>query len=340
MDAGLVSSLSGALAQSKRVDLIANNLANADTPAFKGNDLSFEESLQGAHHEDLRNDIPTRPYKDSELLSEAGKERRAVLYGAEYTDLRAGSYRQTSNPLDIAIQGNGFLEVLTPQGIRLTRAGNLALDAGGRLTTQDGFLVLGPGAANTNPAPAAGPAPAGLATASLDPAQNAAVPATPASPTAPIAGLDAAAMRAITVGSGRVQIDREGNIYSNNAQGNLPVGRLSLVQVANPEGLKKEGRNLFVAGPDVIVRPVGTAAPAERNPAQQAALAEAVPKENPLGPLGVAPQIHQGVLEASNVNPVLEMTKLIEAHRLFDQNTKMMQTIGDANSRVAEVGKF
>lgn len=300
MDAGLVSSLSGALAQSKRVEVIANNLANADTTGFKGDDLVFEESLQGAQHPDQRADIPEKPFKESEFLSAAGRERRAVLYGAEFTDLKAGAFRQTSNNLDVAIEGNGFLEILTPQGIRLTRAGNLSLDPGGRLITADGFLVLGPGAAPP-----------------------------PGQP-------ETAALRAITVGSRSVQIDIEGNIYSNNAQGNAVLGRLSLVQVANPQALKKEGRGLFEAPAEAAARPVAAAAaPAARAPASESEM-----KENPLGAVGVAPRVHQGMLESSNVNPVIEMTKLIEAHRMFDQNTKIMQSVGEMNSRVSEIGKF
>ncbi len=298
MDAGLVSSLSGALAQNRRVEVIANNLANADTPAFKGDDLTFEESLQGTQHKDLRSDIPERPYTESELLSQAGRERRVVLHGSEWTDLKQGSVKQTGNPLDVAIEGNGFLEVLTPGGVRLTRAGNLALDPGGRLMTQDGFLVLGPGGPGQDPA-----------------------------------------LRAITVGGTGVVIDQEGNIYSNNDRGNAALGRLSVVQVANPRAMKKDGRNLFEAPPEAAVRALDAPAAAQRAVAQVAD-PDSVPKENPLGALMIAPRIHQGMLEASNVNPVKEMTKLIEAHRLFDQNSRLMQSIGDINAKSSDIGRF
>ncbi len=308
MDSALVSSLSGALAQNRRVEIIANNLANADTPAFKTDDIAFQEALQGANRTDLRSDIPERPYKESELLSKSGNESRAVLYGAEFTDLRSGSYKQTSNPLDVAIEGNGFLEVLTPDGVRLTRAGNLALDPGGRLMTQDGFLVLGPGQST---------------------------------------GAADAALRAITVGKSGITIDSEGNIYGNNDRGNANLGKLSIVQVANPAALKKEGRNLFEAPPEAAARPFGAAAPAPiaaapaTTGASDPASAQAVQsRANPMGAFGLAPRVHQGMLESSNVNPVLEMTKLIEAHRLFDQNTRIMQNVGDMNSRASEIGKF
>lgn len=310
MDAGLVTSMSGALAQSQRVEVIANNLANADTPGFKSDDLTFEESLMGAHQEDTRADLPERPYKESELLSRSGDERRPVLYGAEYTRLRAGNYRQTGNSLDVAIEGNGFLEVLTPQGIRLTRAGNLALDAEGRLVTRDGFLILAPGpAVNTSPA----------ATASLTetplPTPAAADPAT------------IAAGRALAVGSTRIRIDSEGNIYQQDgAQGLL--GKLSVVQVENPQALKKSGKNLFEASSNAFVKTV------------RAPGAEGTVRPNPLGSTLVPARLHQGMLEGSNVNPITEMTNMIEAHRLFDQNTKLMQVHGDLSNRLSEIGKF
>jgi flagellar basal-body rod protein FlgF len=292
MDPGLVSSLSGALAQSRRIDVVANNIANSDTPGFKGNDLVFEETLQGAHRKDERSDIPERPYTESELLSRAGDERRAVLYGAEFTDLREGAFRRTGQPLDIAIEGNGFLEILTPEGIRLTRAGNLSLDAGGRLITKDGFLVLGSGAAGADPA-----------------------------------------MRAITVGNEQFVLDQQGNIFGDASRGGAQVGSLSIVQVGNPAALKKIGRNLFEAPPEAALVSASAAA---RAPAQQ----QTEMKPNPLGSTSRPPKVHQGLLESSNVNPIVEMTKMIEAQRLFEQNTKLMQTFGDMTSKGSEIGRF
>ncbi len=314
MDAGLVTSLSGALAQARRVDKIANNIANADTPAFKADDLIFEESLLGAQREDGRTDIPEREFSESELMSRAGDEHRAVLYGEEFTDLKAGAYKVTHNPLDIAIEGNGFLEILTPSGIRLTRAGNLALDAGGRLITRDGFLVLASGGRGA---------------------------ATAGAPRDLQADAANAGMRAITVGSGNFNIDSEGNVYSGADRGGGIVGQLSLVRVENPRALKKEGSNLYSALPEAFVVQNNSNAPV-RGPAGVAAPTAIAdkPRLNPLGSTLVPPRVHQGMIEGSNVNPVAEMTKLIEAQRLFEQNTKLMQTMGDISSRVSEIGKF
>jgi len=306
MDAGLVTALSGALAQSKRLETVTNNLANADTVAYKSSDVVFEEVLQENLRPDGRSGIPEEAAKESQLLSQAGTESRAVLYGTEFTNLKGGSIRHTGRSLDIAIEGNGFLEVLTPNGIRLTRAGNLTLDAGGRLTTGDGFLVLGAGDANQDPG-----------------------------------------LRSLTVGAGRVSIDAEGNVYARNPgggeDGDQLVGRLSLQQSLNPKDLRKEGRNLFLAGPNAALRAVGQ--PARQPAAVTPAAAGANPPgtaepRNALGNPARAPKIHQGSLEASNVNPVQEMTRLIEAQRLFEQNTRLMQSVGEMSSRVNEVGRY
>jgi flagellar basal-body rod protein FlgF len=332
MDAGLVTSMSGALAQSKRVEVIANNLANADTAGFKADGLAFEEAMMSAHQVDTRSDIPERPYTESELLSRAGDERRVVLYGREFTDMRTGAFRETGNSLDIAVEGNGFLEVLTPNGVRLTRAGNLTLDASGRLTTRDGFPILsaGGGAAARAPAQA-------TATATTN-------PAVPAQPDPAIA---AQAGRAITLGTPDVVIGQDGSIFRrapDGGEGQI-VGQLSLVQVRDPSALKKDGRNLFSAPPEALVT-AGAPAAANRNPAAAAGAgnpaAGATPeiKPNPLGSTLIAPRVHQGVIEASNVNPVAQMTQLIEAQRMFESNTKLMQTHADATGRLSEIGKY
>jgi len=67
--------------------------------------------------------------------------------------LRSGSFRPTDNPLDVAIDGDGWFVVQTPQGIRYTRKGNFAVSRNGMLVTSDGYSVLGDAKA-TSPSPA------------------------------------------------------------------------------------------------------------------------------------------------------------------------------------------
>jgi len=97
----------------RRQEAVANNLANASTPGFKGERV-FARLLEGA--------VP-------EALSQP--------------DFRDGAAAPTGRPLDIALSGDAFLVVETPEGERLTRGGSLTLDAEGRLITQEGHPVLG-----------------------------------------------------------------------------------------------------------------------------------------------------------------------------------------------------
>lgn len=312
MDSGLVTSLSGALAQSRRIETIANNIANAETPAFKERDLVFEEALEAAHQKDSRSDVAPGPLSKSELLARPNVEKRPVLYGADFTNMKAGGMRQTGNSFDLAIEGNGFFEVASPNGVRLTRAGNLSLNAQGQLVTRDGFLVLGP-------------APAGMKV-SVDPVQQ--QQANPAN----------LASRALRVGNGNFHVDVEGNVTRINEGATETLGRISVVQVENPSALKHSGQNMFEASPEAFVKT--PEAFEGRAPASVGTQAAAEPKENPLGPTNVAPRVHQGMLESSNVNPVQQMTQMIQAQRMYDQNLRLMQSHGDMTSRLSEVGKF
>lgn len=98
----------------RRQEVTANNLANASSDGFKA-DRVFGHAVQGS-------EFPV-PVQD--------------------TDLQQGAFRETSRPLDVAVDGPGFLVVGTPQGERLTRGGSLTLDAAGRLADGSGDLVLG-----------------------------------------------------------------------------------------------------------------------------------------------------------------------------------------------------
>lgn len=113
-----------------RVDRVAQNLANLTTPGYK------------------REVAAARPF--SEALAEARTSAAAVPDAPRapgalqvLTDLRAGSLRMTGQPLDLAVEGDGFFEVLTPSGRAYTRQGNFHLEAGGRLVTAQGLPVLG-----------------------------------------------------------------------------------------------------------------------------------------------------------------------------------------------------
>jgi flagellar basal-body rod protein FlgF len=134
---GLYASASGMLAEQARMDVIANNVANANTTGFRKETAvtqSFGEML-------IRriNDYggpPGRPPLLGSLGTGAGP-------AAVYTSTLAGSLKQSASPLDIAIEGDAYLLVRTPQGDRLTRNGVLQLEADGLLVTGERYPVLG-----------------------------------------------------------------------------------------------------------------------------------------------------------------------------------------------------
>jgi flagellar basal-body rod protein FlgG len=130
MERGLYIAASGMLAEQVRQDQLANDLANASTPGYKG-DKSEQSSF-------------------SDLLlwnSNTGAPVGSLSMGSRITkvvtDLSQGPLQSTGNPLDIALAGSGFLAVATGSGVRYTRDGQLVVDGRGRLTTATGDLVLG-----------------------------------------------------------------------------------------------------------------------------------------------------------------------------------------------------
>ncbi len=114
--------LSGQMAMQRQMDVVANNLANLSTSAFKGEEMLFSQYLVRARG-------TSSPLAFAE---DAGTAR----------DLRQGNLSQTGNPLDFAIQGSGYFTVQTPLGQRYTRNGHLQLDSQGTLVTSQGYPVL------------------------------------------------------------------------------------------------------------------------------------------------------------------------------------------------------
>ena len=129
MDRGLYIAASGMLSEQTRQDQIANDLANASTPGYKG-------------------DVSTQHAFGQLLLqnTENGQTIGALGLGAQIaatvTDMTQAPLKQTGQPLDLALAGQGFFRVQTPDGIRYTRDGQLVLDSSGRLQTATGYLVL------------------------------------------------------------------------------------------------------------------------------------------------------------------------------------------------------
>jgi len=129
MNSGLYTALSGNIAAMKRMDIISNNLANVNTPGYKKDKMSFESMLAGATNPPA---VPQGSTADPILQKEN-----------VYVDYASGPVAQSGNPLDLAIDGDGFFVVQTPEGPAYTRQGNFRLGADGTLVTSEGFPVMG-----------------------------------------------------------------------------------------------------------------------------------------------------------------------------------------------------
>ena len=115
-------------------DVIANNLANVSTSGFKRSSVSFI-SFDTRFREAVRNPIAPEP---------PGAPCSMPMLIARQ-DVRPGVMQDTGVPTNLAINGSGSFVVSTPNGERLTRCGNFALDSAGLLITSEGFPVLGQG---------------------------------------------------------------------------------------------------------------------------------------------------------------------------------------------------
>jgi flagellar basal-body rod protein FlgG len=129
MDRGLYIAASGMLAEQTRQDQIANDLANASTPGYKP-DRSAQASFDRMM---LENRADGRAIGALDL---------GARIAAVRTDLSPAPLEQTDNPLDVAVDGAGFLAVQTPAGTRFTRNGQLVVDPQGRLADAMGFPLL------------------------------------------------------------------------------------------------------------------------------------------------------------------------------------------------------
>ena len=103
----------GGLRQERKLEAVSNNLANADTNAFKKDRISFDDKFKAQVNKDFSQ----------------------------------GMIQTTGNPFDLALVGQGFFKVETPDGIRYTRNGNFTVDANGGMVDQKGYPGVGQGGA-------------------------------------------------------------------------------------------------------------------------------------------------------------------------------------------------
>ena len=130
MDRGLYIAASGMLAEQVRQDQIANDLANASTSGYKA-----ERTTQ----QSFGNLLLTNSVTGATI----GAQSTAVQVTGTVTDWTPQPLKDTGEPLDMAISGDGFFAIRTPDGVRYTRNGEFASNEAGQLVTATGNLVLG-----------------------------------------------------------------------------------------------------------------------------------------------------------------------------------------------------
>jgi flagellar basal-body rod protein FlgG len=240
----------GMAAQDLNVQVISNNIANMNTVGYKRQTAQFEDLLyqniqrEGTQSSDTGTIVPTGIQIGVGV--KAGQVERITTQGA---------MTNTGNQLDMAINGRGFFQVLTPSGtIAYTRAGNFSVNVQGQIVTQDGYLVQ----------------------PTMTVPQNA---------------------KSVTVSpSGQVQISQDGVTTP------ATIGQLQTAMFFNEAGLEAQGGNLFL-------ETAASGPPSLSDPGQP----------------GYG-SIMQGYTEASNVDPVTEISSLISAQRAYEMNSKVVTT--------------
>ncbi|MCP4548355.1 MAG: flagellar hook-basal body protein [bacterium] len=222
--------------QAQRHEIIANNLANANTPGFK--------KLIGRVNSQLASTAGTAETGGSGLTPQ--------LIVDSVPSTRGGALQATGNALDAAIVGDGYFLIETPDGEMLSRDGNFTLNAQGELLHSSGYPVLADG--------------------------------------------------------GAIAIQQQGSILPDGTilDGDLVVGRLSLVRPAAGGELRSEGNNLSSIAGEI----------------------EEVPAEEI--------NIVSGHVEGSNVDAIEEMVRMIQAFRAYEIAQKVTQAADDTLKTAVE----
>lgn len=235
VQSGLYVALSGQVALERRLTTIAANVANQTTPGYRAEEIDFKT-----------------------VLSRSGT--RPVAYvssGTTHLSRRLGVPVKTDNPLDVAVQGTGWMALQTPSGRVYTRDGRMRMQPDGRLESIDGYAVLDAG-------------------------------------NAPIL---------VDSQGGPVTIAQDGMITQNGQQ----IGAIGLFALDDATTLKRYDNSAVVA-----TKPGTPVLDFDRN--------------------GFA----QGYIEGANVNPVLEITKLITLSRTFEN---VSTAIGSAEASLNDAIK-
>lgn len=243
---GYYTAATGLAMQWERQETIANNLANVDTVGYKRDDMiarTFGEHL-----------VYAVGNGENQYIGNAGSGVNAL---ETVTDFSPGELRQTGNTMDLALEGDGFFVVETPQGERLTRNGSFSLDSEGYLVNHQGYKVLGE----------KGP---------------------------------------INLKGSDMAIGTDGKIEQNGQE----IDQLRVVKPQTGTTLLKEGESLYKTSGN-------------------------------LDPATDTTRVRQGFVEASNVQVVIEMVRMIEVSRAYETSQKVLAAHDSALEKaVNDVGRI
>jgi len=248
----LWTAATGMKAQQFNIDTISNNLSNVNTTSYKVQRAEFKDLFYANIKRSTVQDEGGRP-----VNLEVG---HGVMPVATKRDFRNGSFIETQNTFDFALDGEGFFAVLLPnEDIRYTRDGSFKLsveDEEAYLVTSEGYYVLS----------------------------------------------EDEDFIVIEEGIKDITVDGLGYIYGRDEDDELvELGRLMIANFMNPEGLQSEGQNLYRA----------------TDASGEVTILEAEEMNT---------RVVQGYLEASNVQVVDEMVKMITAQRAYEINSKAITT--------------
>ena len=132
---GLYSAVSAMVMNAAPQQVLSHNIANLQTPGFKQVLTTVEDFMQNQSVYTSENSL-------NQSVDYIGTLGLGTQIGAEYIDFEQGALLDTGNPLDFALEGNGYFRVKTPDGNRYTRDGRFLRDADNTLVTIEGFQVL------------------------------------------------------------------------------------------------------------------------------------------------------------------------------------------------------
>ncbi len=151
MQDSVYNALFGALNQEHRLNIISNNLANVNTAGFKKEALAFEQVLHHYAHDFVD---PNQGLRGGVIWPEADQMTQPRISESR-TAFQQGTLKQTGNALDLAVMGEGFFKVQTPEGERFTRNGQFSLSAQGGLVNSHGHALMGTSGPVQVPSPGA-----------------------------------------------------------------------------------------------------------------------------------------------------------------------------------------